>query len=247
MTSKNLKNFEFRLGRQGVILLAVGMSLLLFFVFIFGVMTGIHIDAYPENIAGLPEVIRKQLYHPSPKAERLAAVREETKVPLKGDEGKIVAPLPDLPSPKGEELKAPSPVSPPAEAITPLKDNKKSADVDNSADTKTVKTVPALQETGNKPPPADHRGIDTVLPPKVGGKYLVQAGSFKSNDKAKELSKKIISLGYEPRIATAEVAGKGKWFRVVMEGFASKEEAKKAAGVLSEKVKGVNCIVRPIK
>ncbi|HLA05612.1 MAG TPA: SPOR domain-containing protein, partial [Syntrophales bacterium] len=61
------------------------------------------------------------------------------------------------------------------------------------------------------------------------------------------LSKKIISLGYKPRVATTEVAGKGTWSRVVIDGFATKEEAKKAAGVLSEKIKGVNCIVRPIK
>jgi cell division septation protein DedD len=256
MTSKNLKNFEFRLGRQGVILFAVGMSLLLFFVFIFGVMTGIHIDAYPERIAGLPEIIRKQLYHPALKTERLAAGREETKIPLKGDESKIVAPLPDILSPKGEELKAPSPfeenkplspVSSPADAVKASNGKKKSADVENGADTRPAKTMPALKEPGNKLTPADSGGKDAVLPPKAGGKYLVQAGSFKSHDKAKELSKKIISLGYEPRVTTTEVAGRGKWFRVVMEGFATKDEAKKAAGVLSEEIKGLNCIVRPIK
>ena len=235
---------------------AVGMSLLLFFVFIFGVMTGIHIDAYPEKIAGLPEIIRKQLYHPALKTERLAAVREETKIPLKGDEGKIVAPLPDILSPKGEELKAPfpveenkpsSPVSSPADTVKASNDKKKSADVENGADTRPAKTMPVLKEPGNKLPPSDPGGEDTILPPKVGVKYLVQVGSFKSNNKAKELSKKIISLGYEPRITTTEVAGRGKWFRVVIEGFATKDEAKKAAGVLSKEIKGVNCILRPIK
>ncbi|MDP2725387.1 MAG: SPOR domain-containing protein, partial [Syntrophales bacterium] len=88
---------------------------------------------------------------------------------------------------------------------------------------------------------------DDAQPPKVGGEYLVQAGSFKNINKAEELSKKIIALGYKPRVATTEVAGKGKWSRVVIDGFATKDEAKTAAGVLSEKIKSVNCIVRPIK
>ena len=75
----------------------------------------------------------------------------------------------------------------------------------------------------------------------------MQAGSFKNINKANELSKKIISLGYKPRVATTEVAGKGKWSRVVIDGFASKDEAKKAADLLSEKIKGLDCIVRSIK
>ena len=195
-------------------LFAVGMSLLLFFVFIVGVMVGLHIDAYPEKIAGLPDIIRKRLYNPAVNTEGINPGGEKTKIPLPGDAGNVV-PLPDSLSLKEEEPTAPL----------------------------------GLEEKKSSPfaSPSGKGKEDDAQPPKVGGGYLVQAGSFKNINKAKELSKKIISLGYKPRVATTEVAGKGKWSRVVIDGFETMEEAKKAAGLLSEKIKGLNCIVRPIK
>ena len=195
-------------------LFAVGMSLLLFFVFIIGVMVGLHIDAYPEKIAGLPEIIRKQLYNPAVHTERINPGGEKTKIPLPGDGGNAVS-LPDSLPLEEEEPTAP----------------------------------PGLEEKKSSPAasPSGKGKEDDTQPPKVGGKYLVQAGSFKNINKAKELSKKIIALGYKPRVATTEVAGKGQWSRVVIDGFETMEEAKKAAGLLSEKIKGLNCIVRPIK
>jgi len=212
MTSRNLKNFEFRLGRQGIILFAVGMSLLLFFVFIIGVMVGLHIDAYPEKIAGLPEILRKQLYNPAVNTEGINPDIEKTTLP--DDAGNVVS-LPDPLSLKEEEPTAP----------------------------------PGLEEKKSSPvaSPSGKGKEDDAQLPKVGGEYLVQAGSFKNINKAEELSKKINPLGYKPRVVTTEVPGKGKWSRVVIEGFETKEEAKKAAGLLSEKIKSVDCIVRPIK
>ena len=214
MTSRNLKNFEFRLGRRGIMLFAVGMSLLLFFVFIIGVMVGLHIDAYPEKIAGLPDIIRKRLYNPAVNTGRINPGGEKTKIPLPGDAGNVV-PLPDSLPLEEEEPTAP----------------------------------PGLEEKKSSPAasPSGKGKEDDTQPPKVGEKYFVQAGSFQNINKADELSNKIIPLGYKPRVATTEVPGKGKWSRVVIEGFETKEEAKKAAGVLSEKIKSVNCIVRPIK
>ena len=251
MTSRNLKNFEFRLGRQGIMLFAVGMSLLLFFVFIIGVMVGLHIDAYPEKIAGLPDIIRKRLYNPAVNTERINPGGEKTKIPLPGDAGNAVS-LPDSPpleeeeptAPPGLEEKKSSPATSPSGSMN---DKKKSVDVGGDAGTKPAATLPVVKEQKSKLPPSDVAGKDDAQPTKVEGKYLVQAGSFKNINKAKELSKKIILLGYKPRVATTEVAGKGKWSRVVIDGFETMEEAKKAAGLLSEKIKGLNCIVRPIK
>ncbi|MDO8723160.1 MAG: SPOR domain-containing protein [Syntrophales bacterium] len=251
MTSRNLKNFEFRLGRQGIILFAVGMSLLLFFVFIIGVMVGLHIDAYPEKIAGLPEIIRKRLYNPAVNTEGINPGGEKTKIHLPGDGGNVV-PLPDsLPLeeeeptalPRLEEKKS----SPAASPSGNMNDKKKSVDVGGDREARPAATQPVVKEQESKLPPSDVAGKDDAQPPKFGGEYLVQAGSFKNINKAEKLSNKIIALGYKPRVVTTEVAGKGKWSRVVIEGFETKEEAKKAAGVLSEKIKGVNCIVRPIK
>src|SRR3989304_1183397 len=251
MTSRNLKNFEFRLGRQGIILFAVGMSLLLFFVFIIGVMVGLHIDAYPEKIAGLPDIIRNRLYNPAVNTEGINPGGEKTKIPLPGDGGNVV-PLPDSLSLKEEEPMAPSGLeekksSPVASPSGNMNDRENSVDVGGDAGARPAATPPVVKKQGSKLPPSDVAGEDDTQPPKVGGEYLVQAGSFKNLNKAEDLSNKIIPLGYKPRVVTTEVPGKGKWSRVVIEGFETKEEAKKAAGVLSEKIKSVNCIVRPIK
>ncbi|HLA26997.1 MAG TPA: SPOR domain-containing protein [Syntrophales bacterium] len=249
MASRNLKNFEFRLGRPGIMFFAVGMSLLLFFVFIIGVMVGLHIDAYPEKIAGLPEIIRKRLYSPAVNTERISPGGEKTPLP---DDAGDAGSLPDSLSLEEEESTA-SPgleekkSSPVAFPSGNMDGKEKSVDVGGDAGARPAATLPVVKKQESKLPPSDVAGEDGAQPPNVGGKYLVQAGSFQNINKADELSNKIIPLGYKPRVATTEVAGKGKWSRVVIEGFETKEEAMNAARVLSEKIKGVTCIVRPIK
>ncbi|MBA4395955.1 MAG: hypothetical protein C0394_00985 [Syntrophus sp. (in: bacteria)] len=59
MMTRNTRKFELKLGRIGVILFLLGMSGLLFGVFLLGVTVGKNIDAYPEKIARfLPERIK---------------------------------------------------------------------------------------------------------------------------------------------------------------------------------------------
>jgi len=77
--------------------------------------------------------------------------------------------------------------------------------------------------------------------------FVVQAGSFQNLNKAKQFDKKITALGYTPHIELVNLPKKGNWFRVIIGGFASRDEAKKAAGIIAKKMKGVNCVVRPAK
>jgi cell division protein FtsN len=81
----------------------------------------------------------------------------------------------------------------------------------------------------------------------VEKKYTLQVASFKKRDQAELFCKKISPLGYKPRVMIVDLPKKGKWFRVVIEKFKTEEEARKAAGVLSGKIKGVNCVIRPTK
>ncbi len=41
-----------------------------------------------------------------------------------------------------------------------------------------------------------------------------------------------------------EVPGRGKWYRVVIGGFESREKAKATADLISGKVQGVKCVIR---
>ena len=90
MASKNRRMFELRLGKPGLILFICGMSLLLFSMFLLGIVVGKHMDAYPERYSpGIPELIRGRLPGSAPKAETVSpqSMKEgEKNEPDGGDE-----------------------------------------------------------------------------------------------------------------------------------------------------------------
>lgn len=225
MTTRNPKNFEFKLGKQGLLLFVAGMSLLLFVVFIIGVMVGAHIDAYPEKIAqSLPAIIRRQLSHPPVTNEKVATVREEEKVVPASEDNNVAAPLPEPFVTKDDS---------PAGAA-------------GGEEKKARPTVPADSggDAGSLQAPAIAPDIPIA---EAGGKYSVQVGSFKSQKAAERFFSKITPLGFKPRVEMVELPNKSSWFRVMVDGFASREEAQKAAGIMAKNIKGVNGIVRPGK
>jgi cell division protein FtsN len=62
MTSQKSGDFEFKLGKFGLMVFTFGISLLLLFSFIFGVIVGKHIESYPEKIAiGIPSAIKEKI------------------------------------------------------------------------------------------------------------------------------------------------------------------------------------------
>ncbi|MDP2268754.1 MAG: SPOR domain-containing protein, partial [Deltaproteobacteria bacterium] len=149
----------------------------------------------------------------------------EAKVPSAGEENNAALPLPD-----------------PFVA----KDNLPAGGTTGAEEKKARPAVSAAPEAavGTPQPPA--AASETPLP-EAGGKYSVQVGSFKTQKVAKQFCNKITPLGFKPRVAMVELPNKGKWFRVVVEGFASHAEAQQAADILAKNVKGVSGIVRPGK
>jgi len=79
--TKNARRFELKLGRIGLILFLLGMSGLLFGVFLLGVTVGKNIDTYPEKIARfLPERIKTLTSRLSKDTtEPVAAMRDNVK------------------------------------------------------------------------------------------------------------------------------------------------------------------------
>ena len=210
-----------------------GMSLLLFAVFIIGVMVGTHIDAYPEKIAqSIPAIIRRQLSRPAVTVEKVVTVREETKQPPISEENNAVAPLPDPFVAKDD-----------VPGATAGAEEKKSRPA--------VPAEPGVAAK-NKPAPAESAAVaknqpdlDVVPdPPEAKGKYSLQVASFKTLPAAKQFGDRIIPLGFKTRVAMVELPTKGKWYRVMADGFASQAEAQQAAVVLAKKIKGVTGIVR---
>ena len=65
MTSGNIKNFELKVGKAGLIIIVVGMAVLLCTAFLFGVDVGKNIDTYPDKIAALPQKALALVWQPA--------------------------------------------------------------------------------------------------------------------------------------------------------------------------------------
>jgi cell division septation protein DedD len=201
MTSKNVRVFELKLGKRALILFIVGMSCLLFVVFLFGVTVGKNIDTYPEKYSrGFRGTMMEKLGLSSNRAETAVSLGETATETAKAGGEEIVP----------EEKKAPA-----AAAAAPAEKQP---------------SVPAAPQTAIKPP------LDQE-------KYQIQVGSFKEKEKADQLCKKLTGLGLSPRVAEMQVPKKGKWMRVTLEGFESREEAQKTADRVAGKIKGLKCVV----
>jgi cell division septation protein DedD len=201
MTSKNVRVFELKLGKRALILFIVGMSCLLFVVFLFGVTVGKNIDTYPEKYSrGFRGMMMEKLGLTSNRAETAVSVGETATETAKAGGEEIVP----------EEKKAPVTAAAASEEKQP--------------------SVPAATQTAIKPPPEQE-------------KYQIQVGSFKEKEKADQLCNKLTGLGLSPRVAEMQVPKKGKWMRVTLEGFETREDAQKTADRVAGKIKGLKCVV----
>ena len=88
MTAKNRRVFELRLGKVGLIVFISGMSVMLFSMFLLGIIVGKHMEAYPERYSsGITELIRDRLVRAVSKQEKVtvsAADQDKKDAPAGG-------------------------------------------------------------------------------------------------------------------------------------------------------------------
>ncbi len=90
MAAKNRRTFELRLGKLGLILFIGGVSLLLFSMFLLGILVGKHMEAYPERYsAGTAELIYDRMFASAPQGGRVPPPAESgaKSEPAGGEEG----------------------------------------------------------------------------------------------------------------------------------------------------------------
>jgi len=73
---------------------------------------------------------------------------------------------------------------------------------------------------------------ETILSTEPGGKYTIQIGSFKTEEEAKETAEGLISKGYPAFVTTAQISGRGTWYRVRIGTFKTTKEAEIYRGKL---------------
>jgi hypothetical protein len=80
MRPQRMKEFEFRLGKLGLVLFVIGISFLLFLTFVTGVMVGVNMEGNPDQISqGIPGILKQKVGRSQP---------GETGEAEKGEEGK---------------------------------------------------------------------------------------------------------------------------------------------------------------
>jgi len=226
MKAKNVRTFELKLGKKALIFFILGISCLLFIAFLIGIQVGKIMDAYPEKVAsGIPQVIMECFGWSPKKAETGVAVSETPKEPATEGENKMDLTFFDTLAKKGKETKI---TEKGISGNSPAAVKEKPPQQANMAATGQVPAEPS----------------DKSSAPAVKGKYQVQVISLKEKEKAEQLCKKLIKLGYSPRIMTAELQARGKWYRVVLDGFDNQEQAQKATNNVSRKISGVNCVIK---
>ncbi len=228
MTSKNIKNFEIKLQKTGILVIIAGMAALLCLTFLLGVEVGKGLDTYPEKISSLPKKIFAHISQPvkidpdsslddtEEKEENDLSVQEKLTQKSSTDE--------ETTSDK-HNLKVTSDKV--DEDIKIIEDTKK---------TSSIKTE--TSEKIDKKPAADVK--------KIQKKYIIHAASFKEKDKAYMLNKQIAELGVRPTIIPVQLKDKGLWYRVIVSGLESKVKAQSVADKIAKKT-GSKCTIRAVE
>jgi cell division septation protein DedD len=259
MTLKNRRVFELRLGKVGLILFISGISVLLFGIFLLGIVVGKHMETYPERYAsGIPDLIREHVFASLPRPDRgvSAAIdqgnRDESAAGA--DAAAILSDAAVADKEKtavgmssGTAYGKPPETSPGQPVPGRIR----------TADGSAVKIAPpALSDEAGAhkralPPDGEPRreGSEQKRPPeetakKRQGQYEVQVAAYREKRQAEELVKKFAGLGFAHRVVMKDLPGKGRWFRVIAGGFETREMAQEAAGQMAGKVIGLKCFVR---
>ncbi|RKH27073.1 SPOR domain-containing protein [Corallococcus sp. CA041A] len=134
--------------------------------------------------------------------------------------GKPLAKPEPKPEPKVEEPAKVAAAKPEPKVVEPVK---------GKVEETPVATRTAARDGGMKEAIARAQALPAE-PPRPseavkGGAFTLQLSAFQSRQDADRFAARLRDKGYAPYILTAEVPGKGTWYRVRMGSFASKEAA----------------------
>ena len=241
MATGNIKNFELKVGKSGLIIIVVGMAVLLCTAFLFGVDVGKNIDTYPDKIAALPQKALALVWQPAKiRAAQSSPDNKSLQNKSATDEKFSLTYHKDLTSKEGI-LKAES-VTENKPLVLPPDNEEETAANNFNVDNKTQPT-PANEKTREKGAIKAKEIAPSVASNKK--KFIIQAASLKDKTTAKKMSKKITSLGFISQVIKVDIKGKGTMFRVVVSGFEDMVQADKAAQEITKQT-GTDCIIKSV-
>lgn len=239
MATGNIKNFELKIGKTGLIIIVAGMAAFLCTAFLFGVDVGKNIDTYPEKIASLPERALALVWRPAKiRVAQNAADNKSGQPQPSGEENIDLTFYDALTTKKGIQKTEAVPDKQPLV----LQQKKEEEAVKGDFNIEAQKAPTAVSEKNKiiQEPKAKEAAADIVS---GKNKFVVQVASLKEKKKANQINKKIAPIGFKSEIIKIDIKGKGIMYRVIASGFENKVQAQDAAQKISSKT-GTTCIVK---
>jgi cell division protein FtsN len=273
MAAKNRRTFELTLGKLGLILFIGGISLLLFLMFLLGILVGKQMEAYPERYsAGMAELVYDRLFASAPQGGRVPPPSESgaKSEPAGGEESFGLTFYDTLAgkkggTPAGKKAGAAKDMPPEISVVPPALTGKPAMPAPSAASSagpigNTDLPASGREVDGKKAKPLPEKRaaesgakVSTAMPigkaPDGGatpekGRFEIQVAAYQEKRKAEQMVEKLSPLGFASRVVMKELPGKGAWFRVIVGGFDNREKAKAAADQIAGKISGVKCAVR---
>jgi cell division protein FtsN len=241
MATGNIKNFELKIGKTGLVIIVAGMSAFLCAAFLFGVDVGKNIDTYPDKIAAFPQRVLALVWRPARiGVAQNAPDNKNGQHPSSAEKNIDLTFYDALTSKKGIANADSLPERQPADLQTKSEEEAAKGNFNIEAQ-KPSQTADEKSKAIQEPKVKEAAAVVAA----GKNQFIVQAASLKEKKKANQVSKKISSLGFKSEIIKTEIKGKGIMFRVMASGFENKVQAQEAAQKISSKT-GTNCIVKSI-
>jgi cell division protein FtsN len=252
MATKNRRALELKLGKLGIILFVSGMSLLLFGMFLLGIVVGKHLEAYPERYSGgFAELVRERLSWLTPQKEKSpqpdVAANSDNSTPEETFDLTFYKTLGDKKD-KSNYAGGKGTNDNRANNKTVVPEAKDKAELhlhqnDSSTGGESAGLVSEQAEAGYSVSMTPEGSTDVGMVEKKGF-FEVQAAAYRDVSKAEKIINKLKHLGFTPRIVPKEIPNKGKWFRVIAGNFANRQDAEAASLKIAENIAGVKCVIR---
>ena len=241
MASGNSKKMELKLGRTGITIVVLGMAILLFSVFLLGVVVGKNIDTYPQKIASIPQKALALIWQKG-KANTAPVFPDNKKVEgePKAGEAPVLTFYNDLTNKKGEAKDQPLTEKKMVETPPPKKElaqpNAEDEKITDGTILETPKKTAAVTKKADEKKKSDVKQSDAPVTASKQS-FIIQAASMKEKSKATRINKTVAKLGYPSKIVKVDIKGKGTWYRVIATGFETKAQAQAAADKITQKTK----------
>lgn len=190
--------------KEMVVLILLGVAVA-FFAFTLGIHLGKRVPPKPTTVAQQPEAAPVATV-PDQTPNRQEFQEQSKNVAQAVDES-LSQSLHEEVQRTGIKLDTPRQVELP---------NKVRTSERGAATPEAKKAEPAVADFAAAQRPAPH------------GKFTLQIGSYPSVQEAKDQVEAVEALGLKPYLRSAEIKGKGKWYRVYLGGYEEKAEAEKA-------------------